>query len=69
MKLINIERLQSCVFGGLPSNYDRCIVISETETENHVITKELQPKQLFSGTMDECYAYMKKHETSLGALK
>ena len=63
MKVINIDRLVSYVFGGTPSKHDRAIVLSETETVPHIITGKLQPRCLFRGTLSECYIFIDTHKT------
>lgn len=62
MKVINVTRRQ-CLPGSGPFDHDDAIVVSETETERHIITGQEQAKILFRGTLRECHDW---HESNQG---
>lgn len=48
MKLYNLDRQHSAAFGGMPSDFDFCMIYDDDN------------KRIFSGTMRECREFMEK---------
>lgn len=61
LKLHNIDRAQSAVFGGEPSPYDFCIVYDLDRTTVNPLTREPRPVQVYQGALSECHAWMREH--------
>jgi len=58
MKIINLDRFPFTLPGGMGCKHDNAVVLSETETELHIITGKQQPKCLFRGTLGEAHAFV-----------
>jgi hypothetical protein len=56
--VFNIDRQHNAGFGGAPSGFDRACVIANERTEPNVLTGKPQPAVIFSGTLDECWAFV-----------
>jgi hypothetical protein len=59
MKVVNVTRLH-CLPGAGPFDHDDAVVLSETETEPHIITGQAQPKCLFRGTLAEAHEFVRR---------
>ena len=62
LKLYNVDRLKSAVFGGDPSGNDFCVVVDLDQVVPHPITGRDQPKLVFSGTLTEAWAFIKRSQ-------
>lgn len=61
MKIVNLDHLNTLP-GGVGESHDRACVLSETETERHLLTGETQPKMLFIGTLAEAHRFARDHK-------
>ena len=59
MKICNLDRFPFTLPGGMGCEHDRAVVLSDTETEQHIITGKAQPKCLFRGTLGEAHEFVK----------
>lgn len=58
VRVVNVTRM-NCLPGAGPFDFDDAVVLSETETELHIITKKPQPKCLFRGTLVDAHAFVR----------
>ena len=61
MKVVNLDH-HNTLPGGVGQPYDRACVLSETETEKHPLTGEIQPTMLFIGMLADAHAFVAENE-------
>ena len=58
LKLYNLDRQQSACFGGMPSEHDFSHVYDLDQMSENPITKQMQPKLVYFGTLKKCHEFM-----------
>jgi hypothetical protein len=59
VRVVNVTRA-NCLPGAGPFDFDSAVVLSETESEPHIITGQMQPKCLFRGSLIEAHEFVRK---------
>lgn len=57
LKVINVDRLHT--LPGEPSEHDFAVVLDTERVERHAITGAAQPAQVYSGTLAECWRWVR----------
>jgi hypothetical protein len=61
LQVYNIDRANAIAHVALDTQYDRGMVADLDDLEPHALTKKMQPKCVFNGTIPECVQFVKDH--------